>query len=510
VSGRVPAVLAIDVGTTSVKTGLVGLDGTFIRLARAGHELTVGHRPGWAEQDPEAWWEGVLATAADVLDGSSADVVAIAVDGHGPTLTAVDDDGNPTRPAITWLDSRSRAELDELSDASGLRGWALGVIPAALWVERNERAIADRTRWYLNTWEFIGHRLTGRAKTTIVPGQALPASPILQAAGVTPSKIAEPAPAGTVLGGLTDQAAAVLGLSPGIPVAVGVVDVFASFHGAGLLQPGDAIDAGGMAGGFGVYVSHPVEAVGSFCTPGPIDGTFVVGGAMAATGRALDWLRDDVLGGTFPIEQLLTEAEAVPPTADGLVFLPYLAGERSPIWDPSARGAFAGLTLRHGRAHLVRAVLEAAALAIRHVAAAISEAGVNIREMRVSGGPAQSPLWNQIKADVTGFTVAVPHAHETAVVGSGIIGAVAIGAYRDLREAIRAMTRIDRRLEPRPEVRDAYDRLYESYLALYPHLSAALAPLRPGPAVDEETRVRPAPAPVAGAGGASAPVGVRR
>ena len=153
------------------------------------------------------------------------------------------------------------------------------------------------------------------------------------------------------------------------------------------------------------------------------------------------------------MDALLAEARAVPPGADGLVFLPYLAGERSPLWDPSARGVFAGLTLRHTRAHLVRAILEAAALAIRHVAAPMLEAGIVVRAMRVCGGPARDDGWNQIKADVTGFSVEVPRVRETATVGAAIVAAVGAGVHPDLSAAIRAMTLIDRRFEPNPDRR---------------------------------------------------------
>jgi len=495
VTDRTPAVLAIDVGTTSAKAGLVGLDGTVLATARAGYELTVGHLPGRAEQDPEAWWSALVATSRELIEHTRAEVVAVAVDGHGPTMTAVDVDGTPTRQAITWLDSRARSELDELTSTSRLRGWALGVLPAALWVERNEPSVAGQTRWYLNTWEFLGLRLTGRCATTRVPGQSLPGGSMLEAAGLAAEKVAPVVDAGAVLGGLSSSAGLALGLAAGTPVVAGVVDAFASFHGAGLLAPGDAIDTGGTSGGFGVYWSRPIEADGSFCTPGPLAGRYVVGGAMAATGRALDWLRDDVLGGSLGLSAMFDEASTVPPGADGLVFLPYLAGERSPIWDPAARGAFAGLTLGHGRAHLVRAVLEAAALAVRHVATPILAEGVAVREMRVCGGPARSALWNQIKADVTGFPVAVPHALETAVVGSGILGAVGIGAHADLPAAIRAMTRIDRLYTPREETRATYDRTYEAYVGLYPRLSEALAPLAqltPAPASDPDVHVRDA------------------
>jgi xylulokinase len=485
------AVLAIDIGTTSAKAGLVGLDGMVLGMARSGYEIVVGHQPGSAEQDPEAWWSALIQISRDLLAGFDGEVVAIAVDGHGPTLTAVDADGQPTRPAITWLDSRSTAELNELSAASGLRGWALGVLPAALWLERNDPAGAGRSRWYLNSWEFLGLRLTGRAATSVVPGQELPAASVLESVGLPASKVAPTIAATEVLGGLATAPAAALGLPAGTPVVAGVVDAFASFHGAGMVDPGDAIDTGGMSGGFGVYWDRPVAAAGSFCTPAPLHGRFVVGGAMAATGRALDWLRDDILGGAFSTDALIADAARVEPGAGGLVFLPYLAGERSPIWDPTARGAFVGLTLRHQRAHLTRAVLEAAALAIRHVAEPIVAAGVGVGEMRACGGPAQSTTWNQIKADVTGFTVAVPHVLETAVVGSGIVGAVGIGAHSDLPAAIAAMTRIDRRFEPHAEFASVYDRLYRTYVDLYPRLRDLLAPFGTEPAPDREVTIRP-------------------
>ena len=198
---------------------------------------------------------------------------------------------------------------------------------------------------------------------------------------------------------------------------------------------------------------------------------------MAATGRALDWYRDDVLGGTISTEALLGEAAATPPGADGLVFLPYLAGERSPIWDPEARGVLAGLTLGHGRGHIARAIVEASALAIRHVAAPMLTAGVEVTAMRVCGGPARSRFWNGVKADVTGFQVLVPEVLETAVLGSAIVAVVGIGAQPDLPTAISAMTRITERIEPRRDLAPVYDRLFEAYLALYPATAPLLRPL---------------------------------
>ena len=474
------AVLGIDLGTTEVKAGLVDLDGRLLAITRAGYGLEVGHGPGWAEQDPGAWWSAVVAVVRALRPPDSVDIVAIGVDGHGPTLVAVDDRGEATRPAITFLDTRAAAEADELAAATGLHGWALGPLPAALWMERHEPEVARRTAWYLTTWEWLAFRLTGEAVAPLVPDQAVAEAGALAATGLRADGRPRSSAMGAVDGTLTAAAADGLGLVPGIPVANGTNDAFASYLGAGLLEPGDAYDPGGSAGGFGVYWHEPLEVPGAFVTPAPLAGRYSVGAAMAATGRALDWFRDEIVGSGLTTDRLLEEAAATPPGADGVVFLPYLAGERSPMWDPTATGVFAGLTLAHHRGHLARAIIEASALAIRHVTRPMLEAGVRVTAMRACGGPARSDAWNQVKADVTGFEVLVPSVLETAVLGSAILGAVGIGAWPDIESAIRAMTRIDHRIVPRSELRPTYDRLFEAYVALYPAVAPILRPLAAG------------------------------
>jgi len=481
------AILAVDLGTTEAKAGVIGLDGRLLGASRAPYPLHLEEATGVAEQDPEDWWLAFAAAARGALARADARatplrIVAIAFDGHGPSMAAVDSDGRAVAPAITWLDRRPLAELTRLEATTGLRGWSLGVLPAALWLERRDPEAAGRARWYLNTWEFLGLRLSGRAALTLVPGQPVADPMGLEVAGLPPAKVAAPVASGSILGGLLPIPAAQLGLAEGTPIVAGHVDAFASFSGAGLRAVGDAIDVGGTAGGFGVYSDRPVALPGLFCSAAPLAGLYSVGGAMAATGRALDWFRDSIIGGGATTTSLIGEAATTSPGADGLVFLPYLAGERSPLWDPAARGAFAGLTLAHRRGHLVRAILEAAALAIRHLALPLDGAGLAVRAMVVCGGPAQSAVWNQIKADVTGFTVEVPRILETAMVGSALAGAVAVGAFPDLPAAIDGMVRIEQVLAPRPEHREIYDRLFAAYVGLHPAISPVLRPLGPAPA----------------------------
>jgi xylulokinase len=471
--GREAAVLAIDLGTTEVKVGLMSLDGRLLGLARAGYATDTDPTTGRAEQDPEAWWGAIGLAVRELVRAASGDVVAIGIDGHGPTLVAVDEAGRATHAAIIWQDTRATAEQAELAASTGLQGWSLAGLPAALWLERHAPTAAAATRWYLATWDFVAMRLTGLAATSLAAGQPFPDATTLDATGVPGAKVPSAIGAGSVVGPLTGDAAAALGLRPGIPVIAGIVDAWASFHGAGMVRPGDAMDPGGSAGGFGVYWDRPLVVPGSFSTIAPLPGLYSVGGAMAATGRAVDWFRVEVLGGAATTATLIEEAGSIPAGADGVVFLPYLAGERSPLWDPTARGAFVGLALGHGRAHLTRAILEASAFAIRHVAESIVAAGAEVRTMRVCGGPARSETWNQIKADVTGFTVEVPAVLETAVAGSAILAATGVAAWPDLPAAIRGMTRSSRRLAPNPATRARYDATYDAYRRLHP----AIAPI---------------------------------
>jgi xylulokinase len=489
-----PALLAIDLGTSHAKAGLVGLDGQLLALARATYPLEIDGATGAAEQAPGDWWAAIRAMTAELLaTGGPVDVRAIGVDGHGPTLVAAADDARPIHPAITWMDGRVGAEERDLERATGQAGWVLGVLPRALWLERHVPSAAE-ARWYLASWEWVGFRMTGIAAETSLPGQVHPDRDAVARAGLGVDRIPPIVSTGSVLGPLQPGPAAELGLAPGIAVIAGMADAHASFVGAGLLEPGDAIDTGGTSGGFAVYTDHPIEIAGVFGAAAPIAGRWFLGGAMNATGKALDWLRDDILGSTVPTDELLAEALAVPAGAEGLVFLPYLAGERSPIWDPTARGAFVGLTLRHRRAHLTRAVLEAADLALRHVAAPIVAAGVPVRELRVSGGLARERDLNALKADVTGFLVAVPAVVETALVGSAIAAGSGIGAFADLADGIRAIVRIVDRIEPDPSRSAAYAQLFAAYVDLYPALRPTFGRLAAidSPATDMATRPRDA------------------
>ena len=308
-----PVVLGIDLGTTEVKAGLVALDGPLLGLGRAGLPDDGRPRAGLGGAGPgrvvvRGRQRGPRAPSGQGRRGRS----AVGVDGHGPTLVAVDDRGEATRAAITWLDTRAVAEADDLDAATGLRGWALGGLPAALWVERHEPAVATATRWYLDHMGVARLPARREAGAPLVPDQLVPdPTAVDRGRASRPGSSRRSVGPASAVGRLTPAAADALGLRAGIPVVGGTVDAFASYHGAGLLEPGDAYDPGGSAGGFGVYWDHPVEVPGALRDAGAARRSYSVGAAMAATGRALDWYRDAFLGGTITTETLLAEAAAI-------------------------------------------------------------------------------------------------------------------------------------------------------------------------------------------------------
>jgi xylulokinase len=456
------AVLGIDLGTSEAKAVLVGIDGALLGLGRAPIRTDVGG-DGRAEQDPRDWWRACASAVRGIeeLSGDgAAHPVAISVVGQGPTLAVVDEDARPLRAAITWQDRR-------------IRGAGFGLLPKIEWLAREDPDAAAEARWLLTSWDALGLWLTGEAGQSLQGHEAALTPEELEAAGVRHSQVPSALPFGTPLGWLRAEAADALGLDPGIPVVAGVNDGTASMLGAGLRLAGDAVDTGGTSGGIGIYADRPVEVPGLFCAPAPLPGRWVVGGAMAATGAAVDWIRQ-VTGSGWTTDELFAAASSVPAGAGGLVFLPYLAGERAPVFDERARGAFVGLTLAHGRAELARAVLEGAAFALRHVAQPLIDAGAPLGELRLAGRRSPDDAWARIKADVLGVPVAIPAIESTAVLGAAILAAAGTGLHGDLETAVAEMTAVHRRIEPDRSLGAVYDARFEVYRSLYPALAPAM------------------------------------
>ncbi len=473
-----PAVLGIDLGTSSVKAAFLALDGRLLGRGDRSHP-TNNPGPGRSEQDPDAWWGGTVAAVHDALAAiGSADAITllgVAVAGQGPTTVVLDAAHANLGPAIIWLDTRAAAEVADLGVMTGVPTWQLGALPHERWVARHEPKRHAAARLFLSSWDWLTLRLSGVPVRSVPPVSGHPTDATLRAGGGDPVLFGRPIEWGTMVGRTLAGPSAALGIPEGTPVVAGGNDALASFHGAGLVDPGDAIDTGGTSGGLGVYWGREVDVQGTYRAPAGLPGLWLYGGAMNAVGRSVDWVTHLLApAGGDAVDTLMDEAEAAPAGAGGLVFLPYLAGERAPIDDARARGAFAGLSLGHGRGHLTRAVLEAGGYALRHVAEPIRDAGIDLDRMVISGPTERLGGVAQMRADILGVPVDLPMVPDTAALGAAILAAVGTNAHPDARTAIRTMVRIRTRLEPRASVRARYDELYGIYRELYPRTADLL------------------------------------
>jgi xylulokinase len=470
--------IGVDLGTSETKAGLFDAQGNLLRLARCGYPIIRGSEPGSAEQDPETWWSAVCQTLQEVIQGVPAgDLAAMCVEGQGPSVVMLDETGRPLYNAILWMDTRTCVEREELSKQLGRPVSPFAHLPMAMWLRRHQGLAYQQARWFLAAWDFVAFRLSGRpAASALAYFEPFPLEEI-EAAGLPETMFPSTVEAGQPVAGLTPTAAQATGLPAGLPVVAGVHDGIATFIGAGLVQTGRAADVNGTSGGLALCWNNPIDRPGVFSAAWIHPEEYIVGGAMAALGKCLDWIRDTIGRSSMDYDKLVEEAIRTPAGADGLVFLPYLAGERAPIWDPLARGVFFGLTLSHTQGHLVRAVLESVAFALRHVAEELVDAGARVDEIRVCGRQSQSDAWNQIKADVTGTPVAVPRVREAALMGAAVLAGVGAGLLQDITEGTHEMVRIDRVLDPNPDHYRLYSDLFGVYKRLYPDLRDAFSQL---------------------------------
>jgi xylulokinase len=476
------ALLGVDVGTTAVKAALFAPDGRLLGSAAVEYPTSYV-RPGWVEQDPEDWWRAAVAAIGGALEEARRPrVAAVCVSAQAPTLLPLDERGRPLRPALIWMDRRAEAACAKLRETvgeelvrevTGNRIDPFFVAPKLLWLRTSEPGLFARTRALVQATGYLVLRLTGeltldRQHASLLSLRDLRSDewsePLLEAVGVSPDLFPRVVEADEPVGAVTAEAAADTGLEDGTPVAGGTVDGAAAALEAGAVDPGQAAEMTGTSTVLMLALAEPRSEPAFIAMRHAARGRRLLLGAIVASGASLRWLRDRLGAGSF--DELTAEAAEVPPGGDGLVFLPYMMGERSPIWDSDARGVLAGLTLATGRGELVRAVLEGAAFAVRHNVETAAAAGIAVCELRSVGGGARSRLWCQIKADVLGVPVLLPQTTVGAPFGDAALAGVAAGAFADVRELLGAI-RIGERFEPRPELRGRYDELYGAYRSAY-------------------------------------------
>lgn len=471
--------LGVDIGTGSSKAVLVDEAGTLLASATRPH-TTSSPLPGRFEHDAEQTWWGDFVALTRELHPGPADVQAVCVSGIGPCALVTDAAGTPLRPAILYgIDGRAEREIAELTEAigsaevvarTGNRLTTQAVGPKLAWVRRNEPEVWARARRWFCASNWLVHRLTGEyvldhySASGSDPLYDLsargwwPEGCALAAAELEQPRLAWP---GEVVGEIGADAAAATGLAPGTPVLAGTIDALAEAYSAGCRDVGDTMLMYGSTLFMIQTVAAPAAHDGLWALTGRTPETWSLAAGMSTAGLLVDWLAGAL---EEDVGALVERAAAVPAGSDGLVLLPYLAGERTPIFDPRARGAWLGLTLRHGRAHLFRSALEAIALGIRHNLEAMAEAGAAPARLVAVGGGTRGGLLTQIASDATGLPQDLPSLTIGASYGDARMAADALGVDTT------GWNPVAERIEPSASAAPVYDELYGVYRRAYPAL----------------------------------------
>ncbi|MGH3700531.1 MAG: FGGY-family carbohydrate kinase [Pseudonocardiaceae bacterium] len=473
--------LGVDIGTASSKGVLVRSDGTVVATATRAHEVSMP-RPGWVEHDAQAvWWADFAAISNELTAAVREPVAAVGVSGIGPCLLPVDSDDRPLRPAILYgVDTRATAEIEELTQTLGatailercgsvLTSQAVG--PKLAWLRAREPQTWAATRRFLMAGSFIVRRLTG--SYVLDHHSASQCTPMydpvhhrwiqewteLIAPGLELPELYWPC---DVVGQVRSAAAEETGIPAGTPVVAGTIDAWAEATSVGVTAPGDVMLMYGTTMFLVEVLDRPRRSPNLWGTVGTFPGTHNLAAGMATSGAITDWIRK--LTGESSFDPLVAQAQQSPPGAHGLLMLPYFAGERTPLFDPDARGVLIGLTLRHNRGDIYRAALEATAYGVRHNLETMRDVGGRYRRLVAVGGGTKGGLWTQIVSDVLGAPQQLPRQTMGACLGDALLAAVGIGESPD-------MTRwnpISTTTEPHLESVAIYDRHYALYRELYP------------------------------------------
>jgi xylulokinase len=494
--------LGIDVSTTGAKALIIDEQGSVAATHTTEYPLSTP-RPLWSEQDPRDWWNGTCASIKAALSKanlSGGSISAIGLTGQMHGLVMLDKSDQVLRPAILWNDQRTGPQCEEITAKVGGLDRLLALTgnqvlpgftaPKIVWVRENEPHVYEKTTHILLPKDYARFLLTGAYATEVSDASGMSlldvekrawSKEMLSALAIPEAWLPTCTESDQVSGRISESAAKATGLKVGTPVVGGGGDQAAQAVGSGIVTSGVISVTSGTSGVVFAHSDHyaaePQGRLHAFCHAVP--GKWHYMGVMLSAGGSFRWLRDAIgevektaaqLIGVDPYELLTKEAAAAPVGSEGLLFLPYLTGERTPYPDPQARGAFVGLTLRHGKAHLVRSVLEGVSFGLRDSLELIKGLGVPITQVRASGGGARSAVWRQIQADVFGTELVLVNVTEGAAYGAALLAGVGAGAYRSVEEAVNATVKVTDRTAPIAANVKEYENIYPAYRGLYPAL----------------------------------------
>jgi xylulokinase len=463
-------ILAIDVGTSILKAALFEKDGTLVSRAESPLTLIAHPDPLWHESDATEWIRGVRGIAVRLGLARVPRIDAVVVSGNGPTLVPADAEGNPLAKAMSWMDRRGVAEATIISERSGRPIDPTFHLPKAFWFFRNRPALYERTRYFFSCPEFVSFVLTGEP-VTFLPApdftRYIWEENLIRGLGMEPDRFPRFLESGKRVGSVTASGEAATGIPAGTPVVAGAPDFVVSLLGTATVAPGRACVRSGTSEGINLCSRTPIEDRRLMCLGHIVRGCWNVSGIISTSGKALEWYKNASGRSADSYESVFADVGSVAAGANRLLFLPYLAGERAPLWDPLARGAFIGLTLNHGVPHMMRAVAESVAYAIRDVVDVMEEIGLTVQDMRITGSPSRSPVWNQLKADVTGRRILVPLMPDSDLAGDACLALCSLGEFGSVAEAAEAVVKMGAAFDPDVRKKALYDDMFHLYRDCY-------------------------------------------
>jgi xylulokinase len=491
--------LGIDIGTSSCKAAAFDENGRVLAQENSDYKVYYPH-PGWAEQNPEDWWKAACSCIKSIIEGgrvSPKDIAGIGIDGQSWSAIAVDGNGRVLTNTPIWMDTRADKICQRISDTIGedrlfkTSGNPLQpsyAMPKILWYKEHLPDVYKAAVRILQSNSFIGYRLTGAITQDMSQGYGFGCyniekgqwdKELCRELGIDPWLLPPIVQSFQIIGGVTREAALSTGLLEGTPVAAGGLDAACGALGTGVIHPGETQEQGGQAGGMSICMdtcrADKRLILGNHVVPG----LWLLQGGTVGGGGVIGWFEREFcseeraiakLAGENTLQVLDREAAQIAPGSDGLIFLPYMAGERSPIWNPKAKGVYFGADFSKTRAHFARASMEGVAYSLRHNLQVAREAGANCSVLRSMGGAASSRLWTQMKSDVTGKEIIVPSAGTATALGAAILAGVGTGLYSSFQEAADRTISVKAAYVPNKENSDVYHRGYERYLKLYENL----------------------------------------
>ena len=481
--------LGIDIGTSACKVAVFDADGRVIVHSNRPYEVYYP-KPGWVEQDADEWWEAIQNAIKDVLshpEVSAENICCIGIDGQSWSAIPIDKEGKVLARTPIWMDTRardicdrekSRLGEDTIFNVAGNDFLPSYTTPKLIWFKENMPEVYSKTAKILQSNSYIAYKLTGsysQDKSQLYGIHFYDLHKmqydheLAKELGLSADLIPEIHDCDSIIGKVSKEAAALTGLKEGTPVVAGGLDAACGTLGAGVYKIGQTQEQGGQAGGMSICTDSALAHKKLILSPHVVPNMYLLQGGTVGGGGVLKWFKKE-LAKDLSFDEITAEAENIPAGAEGVVFLPYMAGERSPIWNPDAKGVFYGLSYDKTRGHMIRALLESVAFALEHNLRTAEETGAKVEVLNAMGGSSNSLLWTQIKADVTGKTICVPTSDTATTLGAVILAGVGCGLYSSYEEAVNRTIVITRTHKPNMQKHEQYMNCMNLYLQLYKDL----------------------------------------